>query len=96
MDTTKKKIAVSARVRIIAKIKRHELIRAEDFNTIVAMDRWLIHDPGKQLPEIKRLTQEAFSQEFRKRMRTDSFLRNRIGGIQWEVDVVSYRYKDAI
>jgi hypothetical protein len=96
MDTTKKKIAVTARVRIIAKIKRNELIRAEDFSTVVEMDRWLIHEPGKQLAEIKRLTQGAFEQVFRQRMRTDSYLRNRIGGIRWEVDVVTYKYKDAI
>jgi methionine aminopeptidase len=96
MDTTKKKIAVSARVRIIAKIKRNELIRAEDFTTIVAMDRWLIHEPGKQLAEIGRLTQEAFEQVFRQRLRTDSYLKHRIGGIRWEVDVIHYSYKDAI
>ncbi|BDD79728.1 hypothetical protein [Burkholderia phage FLC9] len=96
MDTTKKKIAVSARVRIIARIKRNELIRAEDFNTIVEMDRWLIHEPGKQLVEIKRLTVEAFEQVFRQRMRTDSYLKHRIGGIRWDVDVITYKYKDAI
>jgi hypothetical protein len=96
MDTTKKKIAVDARVRIIATVKGHELTRAENFSTVIEIDRWLINNAAAQNATVDTLTRQAFVNTFRERMRKDSLLRRSIGGTRWSVDLIHYNYRDAI
>ena len=96
MDTTKKKIAVDARVRIVATVKGHELSRAENYSTIIEIDRWLIHQPAAQNAMVDTLTRQAFVKTFLERIRHDAVLRRHIGGTRWSVDLIHYNYRDAI
>lgn len=96
MDTTKKKIEVNARVRVIGAIKRQELTRAENFTTTVLIDRWAVHQPTVAQTQVETATREAFVNEFRRRMRTDAATRRFVGGTRWDVDIIHISYKDAI
>lgn len=96
MDRTKKKIEVQARVRVIGKLKRQELTRPENFNTVVEIERSAIYAPGAQQTLVETATRKAFVDHFLKRMRHDADAKRRVGGTRWEVDVLELRYKDAV
>lgn len=96
MDTSKKKIEVKARVRVIGTIKGQELTRPENFDTIVLIDRWAVHQPAVAQTQVETATREAFVQEFRRRMRTDAATRRGVGGTRWSVDIIHFNYKDAV
>lgn len=96
METTKKKIQVQARVRIVSTVKGQELTRPENFNPIVEIDRSSIFHAQVAQAEVETATRYAFVSEFRTRMRNDPALRHKIGGIRWSVDLIHYNYKDAI
>lgn len=96
MDTTKKRIEVKARVRVIGSIKGQELTRPENFDTIVLIDRWAVHQPAVAQAQVETATREAFVREFRRRMKTDPVTRRHVGGTRWSVDLIHFNYKDAI
>jgi hypothetical protein len=96
MDTSKKKIEVQARVRIIGQIKRQELTRPESFKATVEIERSAIYQAGLAHQLIETATRDAFVKQFRQRMRTDAATRRQVGGTRWEAEVTELKYRDAV
>lgn len=96
MDTSKKKIEVKARVRVIGTIKGQQLTPPENFETIVEIDRWAVHQPTAAQAQVEAATRIAFVNEFKRRMRHDVATRRYVGGTRWSVDLIHINYKDAV
>lgn len=85
-----------ALVRIVSKIKGDELLSAEKFEPVVMVARAAIYHAAVAQSLVEEETRLAFARDFKARMKTDPTLRQRIGGIRWQVDLIRCSYRDAI
>lgn len=88
-----KSVEVTAQVCIVSRIQGKRLIPVETFTHTAKMEELLYQHPIVREKQAESEMRYAFVQMFRERLKNDHKLKHQIGGIKWNIEVLSMQQR---